>query len=151
MQALLQNEDSVVRSSIGKTLSDLDDRDLVALLPSIAKAIEHLAPSNEMFADGIRLAGLDLLSRLHIREGLPLCVSVIELDRWGAGRRIPKCLESLARYGVHAQPLLPQLREMRTSLGKQKESAALFDKTIAQIEATTESPTLLDLKEFRAN
>ena len=43
----------------------------------------RLAPSNEMFADGVRLAGLDLLSRLRIREGMTLCVSVLEPERWG--------------------------------------------------------------------
>ena len=42
---------------------------VLALLPAIIKATEKPAPSDEMFADVIRLAGLDLLSRLHIREG----------------------------------------------------------------------------------
>ena len=151
IQSVLENDDSVARGSLQRIYGKLSDDDLVVLLPNVIKAIRDLAPSNEMFGDGIRLAGLDLVSRLHIREGMPLCVSVIELNRWGAGKRIPKCLESLARYGVHAKAVLPQLREMRQSLGKQAESAAQFDKAIAAIEASTAAPTVLDLKEFIAH
>jgi len=106
-----------------------------------------------MFADGIRLAGLDLLSRLHIREGMPLCVSVIEPSRWGQGKRLPKCLEYLARYGVHAKEMLPQLQEMCRDLasaknGEKSANVLLLDKTIAAITSSTASPTVLDLKEF---
>ena len=80
------------------------------MLPEIIKAIEEMAPSDEMFADGIRTAGLDLLSRLHIREGMELCVSTIE-RRWG--NDFQKRLEYLKRYGVHAKEVLPQLRKKR--------------------------------------
>ena len=148
IQSVLQNDDGAARGSLGRIYGKLSDRDLVALMPAIIKAIRDLAPSNEMFGDGIRLAGLDLVSRLHIREGLPLCVSVIELNRWGSGKRLPKCLEYLARYGVHAREVLPQLREMRRSLDRQSDSATLLDKIMAGIEASTASPTVLDLKEF---
>jgi hypothetical protein len=157
IQSVLQNQDGAARGSLQHTYGKLTDRDLVELLPAIIKAIQQLAPSNEMFGDGIRLAGLDLVSRLHIREGMPLCVSVMEVDRWGAGNRMPKCLEYLGRYGVHAKEVLPQLREMRRNLvqtqrGKEpSESVKLLDKSIAEIEASTASPTVLDLKEFMAH
>ena len=92
------------------------------------------------------------MSRLHIREGMPLCVSVIEPDRWGEGNRMPKCLEYLRRYGAHAKEVLPQLREasrhLPASMVNQYQGA--FDKTIADIEATTDSPVLVTLKEFTA-
>ena len=150
IQSVLENEDGAARGSLQRIYGKLTDRDLVALLPAILKAIRDLAPSNEMFGDGIRLAGLDLVSRLHIREGMPLCVSVIELNRWGDGRRLPKCMECLARYGVHAKAVLPQLREMRRSLKDNDKNAVLLDKAIAGIEASTDSPTLVDLKDFKA-
>ena len=114
-----------------------------------------MAPSNEMFADGIRLAGLDLLSRLHIREGMPLCLSVIEMDRWGGGRRMPKCIEYLGRYGVHAKEVLPQLQEMRQNLvktqrgGEKHKTVQELDKAIAGIEDSEASPPILDLKDFK--
>ena len=155
MQSVLDNEDSVARGSLAHIYGKLTERDIAKLLPDIIKATQKLAPSNEMFADGIRLAGLDLLSRLHIREGMPLCVSVIEPARWGSGRRMGKCLELLRRYGVHAKEVLPQLKEMRQSLagakgGKKDENTVLFDKTIAEIEASQEAPTLVTVKEFVA-
>ena len=157
IQSVLQNDDGAARGSLGRIYGKLTDRDLAALLPAVIKAIGQLAPSNEMFGDGIRLAGLDLVSRLHIREGMGLCVSVIELGRWGGGKRMPKCLECLGRYGIHAKEVLPQLQEMRRKLvqterGKgPSESVKLLDKSIAEIEASTASPTVLDLKEFMAH
>ena len=62
MESLLQNDDALARyGASAPYLDQLTDRDLAALLPAIVKAIEELAPSDEMFGDGIRLAGLDLL------------------------------------------------------------------------------------------
>ncbi len=154
VQSMLDNEDSVTRGSAGRIYDRLSGSDLVVLMPSIIKATEKLAPSDEMFADGIRLAGLDLFSKLHIREGIPLCISLIEPNRWGSGKRLPKCLECLKRYGSHAKEVLPQLKEMRLKMGKPKakdESADLLDKVIAEIESSTASPTLVDMKEFMAH
>ncbi|MBN8456619.1 MAG: HEAT repeat domain-containing protein [Verrucomicrobia bacterium] len=157
VKSLLQNEDSVVRGSVDRVFKHLSDRDLVALLPAVVKATEQLAPSNEMFGDGIRLAGLDLLSRLHIREGIPLCVSLIEPERWGSGNRLPKCLEYLVRYGTHAKTYLPQLREMRETLaksnprGSNNDRIAKLDKTLSEIESSATTPTVLELREFMAN
>ena len=154
VQALLQNQDSVARASVQKVYDDLTAADLVVLLPAITKAVEQLAPSNEMFGDGIRLAGLDLLSRLHIREGMKLCVSVIEPDRWGLGGRLKSCLDYLPRYGTHAKAVLPELKEMRAQLiargGKKvnTEQVALFDRCITAIESATATPTLIGVAEF---
>jgi hypothetical protein len=149
IQSVLQNQDGAARGSLGRIYGKLTDRDLVALLPEILKAIRDLAPSNEMFGDDIRLAGLDLVSRLHLREGMPLCLSVVEMERWGSGRRLVKCMECLGRYGVHAKAVLPELREMRLNYKKKDGNADLLDKTIAEIEAATDSPTLLNLKDFK--
>jgi len=148
VRSLLENDDSVARAAPSVMYDKLTDRDLAEMLPAIIQAIGKMAPSDEMFADGIRLAGLDLLSRLHVREGIPLCVSVIELDRWGAGDRIPTCLECLGRYGVHANKVLPQLKEMSRRAG---DSSKDIDKLIADIEASTNAPTLVDLKGFIAH
>jgi len=156
IQSILKNQDSVARGSIGRVYGKLTGRDLAVLLPTIITAIDELAPSNEMFGDDIRLAGLDLVSRLHIREGIPLCVSVIELDRWGEGRRMTKCLEYLRRYGTHAKQVLPPLRTMRRYLIKkerkkeQSDKVKLLDNAIAEIETSTASPRILGLKEFTA-
>ena len=147
MESLLQNDDALARYGLAPYVKKLTDRDLAVMLPAIVKAIEQLAPSDEMFGDGIRLAGLDLLARLHIREGLPLCVSVIELDRWGEGERVSGCAKALRQYGAQAQVVLPQLKEMSRRAGGKKRD---LDKLIADIETAKDSPTLVNLKDFIA-
>jgi hypothetical protein len=154
VEKLLQNQDSVARASVGKVLDDLTQQDLAVLLPAIVRAVEHLAPSNEMFGDGIRLAGLDLLSRLHLRDGMRLCLTVLEPERWGLGNRIKPCLDYLPRYGTHAQALLPDLKRLRADLvakdGKRvnQEHLALLDRCISAIENATTTPTLVSVGEF---
>jgi hypothetical protein len=156
IRSALENEDGAARGSLGRVYGKLSDRDLAVLMPATIKAIRDLAPSNEMFGDGIRLAGLDLVSRLGIREGMALCIDVIELDRWGSGKRKPKCLECLDRYGTHARELLPKLRRMRRELvktergGQQSNNVKFIDSVIARIEAAKVSPTLVSMKEFMA-
>lgn len=156
VQSLLENEDGATRGALGRIYGKMTDSDVVELLPAIVKAVDKMAPSNEMFADGIRLAGLDLLSRLHIREGMSLCMSVIEPARWGAGKRIPKCLEYISRYGNHAREFLPQLQKMRQQMSSAKnggdtESVQVLDKAIAKITSDNASPTMVDMKDFMAN
>lgn len=154
IQTLLVNEDSVARGSLSRIYGKLTDEDVVSLLPAIIKAVEKIAPSDEMFGDGIRLAGLDLLSRLHIREGMALCVSVIEPDRWGFGKRLPKCLECLERFGSQAKAFLPQLEQMRAAAASKRggddgEQRKALEAAIAKISASTSSPTLVDAKDFK--
>jgi hypothetical protein len=145
MRALLRNDDSVVRDSLAPYLKQLTDRDLAVMLPEVIKAIEQMAPSNEMFADDIRTAGLDLLSRRHIREGMELCVSTIE---WRWGNELQPRLDCLKRYGVHAREVLPQLRKKRP---EGRDGAMAIDKCIAAIEASKDSPNVVDLKDFIAH
>jgi hypothetical protein len=147
IQSVLENDDGAARLTLERVYEKLTDRDLAVMLPAIVKATEKLAPSDEMFGDVIRLAGLNLLARLHIREGIPLCVSVMELDRWGGGDRAPGCMKALRQYGVHAKEVVPQLKEMsRRANDENKE----LNKLIAEIETATDSPTLVNLKDFVA-
>ena len=153
MKSFLQNEDSVVRASIIPALGKLDDHDLAPLLPDIVSAVEKLAPTNEMWGDDIRQTGLDLLSRRHIREGMRLCVSTIE---WRWGLDVKKRMEFLSRYGKNAREVLPGLRKLVRELEKQEEGAEpsdnrkILNKAIAAIEAATDSPKLVTLKDFIA-
>ena len=142
IRLMLQNEVGATRGSISRYLTKLTDRDLAVLLPDIIEAVKTMSPSDEMFADGIRCAGLDLLSSRHIREGMNLCASTIEM-RWGLNGE--KRLEYLKRYGVHAQENLPLLRKECTAW---KWQPGL--KAIAEIEASTNAPTLVSLQEFVA-
>jgi hypothetical protein len=97
-----------------------------------------------MFADGIRVAGLELLAKHKIREGIPLCLDVMQIQNWGKARRIPRCLKALESYGAAAKPLLPQLRQLKKDLVKHREAKKLVTHTervqaiIKNLETTTE-------------
>lgn len=94
-EATLENEDGRVRDAAGNAYGMLTDAEIEAMLPSVYRAVVKQAPSGVMFSDGIRLRGLELLAEHRIAEGLPLCVSLIELDRWSADRRFERCLRVL--------------------------------------------------------
>ena len=151
IRALLLNEDSVVRASLNPILPKLTDHDLAVLLPDIVRAVETVAPTNEMWSDDIRQAGLDLLSRRHIREGMLLCVSTIEW-RWGVD--LQKRLEFLSRYGKNAREVLPQLNDILKDLEskehghRESDGQKALRKSIANIESSNDAPALDTLKQF---
>ncbi len=149
IESLLKNEDGAARGGVSAIYSKLTDSDVAALLPAIIKAAEVKAPSGEMFSEGVRLAGLDLLSKRNIREGMAVCVA---LSNPVGGANLGKCMEYLKRYGVHAKEVLPQLREVRGKYEERRDKAgmALFDKTIAEIEASKVAPKIVGMNEFIA-
>ena len=139
VRALLKNDDSVPRGCVAKVFNRLPAADLAALLPDIIPAIERQAPSDEMFSDGIRVAGLELLWKLRIREGMALCAA----QEYSPGKR----MEILKRYGVHAREVIPVLKAKSPD---NKDLVRKFANVISEIEASTEVPTLISLKEFIA-
>ena len=145
----LQNEDGRARSAIGNIYENLSFQEIKPLLPAIYEAIVKPAPSGEMFADGVRMAGLDLLARNHIKEGLPLCVSLMDINRHRKKDRILQCLESLARYGGAAKPLLPELRQMEKDLRAHSEAKMLkpqIDSLNAIIKNIENAPGTVELR-----
>jgi hypothetical protein len=146
IQSFLQNDDSVVRASVIPVLEKLNDQELAQILPDLIRAIEILAPTNEMWGDDIRLAGLDILSRRYIREGMDLCVSTIE---WRWGNDYQRRLEFLQRYGKNAQAVVTDLRKKLPR--DYPEGTAHFEKAIAEIADLSDAPQLVRLKDFIAN
>lgn len=150
VERILANEDGRTRAALVTAIRNIKtDEKLAIYLPAILAATRDSAPSGIMFADNIRMAGLDLLSRMRIREGMAMCVEQMDPDRWGQGRRIPKCLASLTRYGGNAKPLLGDVKAIRERIRKKRGDAkrkadllAKFDATIAAIKADKNKPTL---------
>jgi hypothetical protein len=137
VRILLKNEDSVPRGCAAKLFNRLTPADLAVLLPDIIPAIERQAPSDEMFSEGVRLAGLELLWKLRIREGMALCAET----EHSPGKR----MEILKRYGVHAKEVIPLLKAKSPD---NKDVAQKFAKVISELEASTEAPTLISLQDF---
>lgn len=148
----LGNQDGKARGSIASVYKRLGYQEIEPLLPVVYEAVVQPAPSGEMFADGIRLAGLDLLAEHHFREGMPLCLDIIEIQRWNKKHRIKGCLAALAKYGGAAKPLLPKLRQLEKDLLAHREAKSLqpqieqLRRVINSIETSNESPELRSLK-----
>jgi hypothetical protein len=148
----LQNQDGHARSKVSRIYERLTFEEIQPLLPVILDAIAKPAPSGEMFADGVRLAGLKLLSSHHIEEGIVACADYVRTQNpWSSENRIKEILPILISYGAHAQRVIPQLREaieyfetrepdFPKKLSLQK-AAAVRD-AIAKIEASQERPKL---------
>ena len=148
---LLQNPDGRARGAVGTVYKHLSYEEIRPLLPAVLEAIEEPAPSGVMFASGIRLRGLELLAKHRIREGMPLCIQVMEIEKWGKRHRISECLKILARYGGAAKAVLPQLHELEKKLLAHREAKGLkpqidlLRKTMADIEAAKDQPELRSL------
>jgi hypothetical protein len=127
IRAGLRNEDGRTRGVVGSVYERLSFAELEPLLPAIHQAVIERSPSGMMFSDGIRLAGLQLLAKHRIREGIPLCFEVMRIQYWGKRNRIPKCLDALESYGVAAKPMLPELRKLADDLRSHKEAKGLVD------------------------
>ena len=143
----LQNQDGRARGAIGGIYQQLSYEEIKPLLPAIREAIVTPAPSGEMFAAGIRLAGLDLFAKHRIKEGMELCFLVMEIDKWGKADRVPKCLKALGTYGAAAKPLLPRLRQLEKDMPGQgmQEQVAQVTALIKSIESATDTIELKTL------
>jgi len=151
VERLLTNDDGRARGAVSSLYKQLTYEEIRPLLPAIVRAIEEPSPSGVMFASGIRLRGLELLAQHRIREGMPLCLKVLDIEKWGKRDRINGCLKILARYGGAAKPVLPGLRVLEKQLLAHREARGLKEqidlvrKTIADIEAATDAPELRTL------
>jgi len=134
VRAGLQNQDGRARGSIASVYQNLSYEEIEPLLPAIYQAVVEPAPSGIMFADGIRLSGLEVLAKHRIEEGLPQCISLIDPDRWGLRGRINRCLDALRLYGGAAQSQIPRLRQLKAELeAKGWKPAAIEELGIADL------------------
>lgn len=153
VRAGLQNEDGRARGNFGTVYENLTYEEIKPLLPAIHAAIVTPAPSGIMFANGIRLAGIDLLAKHRIKEGIPLCIDVMEIQKWGKRDRITRCLKTLGTYGGAAKSVLPQLRQLERELSVHSEAKGLqpqidqIRKLITNIETAAETVDLRSISE----
>jgi hypothetical protein len=144
VEAGLHNQDGKARGEIGGIYHKLSYEEIKPLIPAIQEAVVKPAPSGEMFASNIRLTGIELMAKHRIKEGMDLCFLVMDIHNWGAGARIPRCLNALASYGTAAKPMLPRLRQLEADLiahPKSKNFQSEIQQTrsvISRIEEATE-------------
>lgn len=154
--ASLRNEDGRARSTTAGIYKLLSYEEVEPLLPAIMDAVTKPAPSGEMFADGVRIAGLQVLAAHHIAEGIPACADYIRnQNKWASENRTPEVLKIFDSYGVHAKSAIPHLTETAAMFEKGEPNfpkplslrkAAAVREAIARINAATESPELRKIR-----
>ncbi|MDC0288366.1 DUF6288 domain-containing protein [Rubripirellula sp.] len=146
----LQNEDGRARGSLETVYANLSYDEIKPFLPAIHQAIVEPAPSGIMFASGIRVSGVELLAKHRIREGMPLCIQIMEIDKWGKKNRITKCLKTLESYGPAAKAVLPELRQLEKDLRSHSEARMLAPVTQQVTSLIKKINTAEDTAELRS-
>ena len=152
----LRNQDGHSRSSFVSVYNNLSYEEIKPLLPAILEAVKVPAPSGEMFADGIRLGGCQLLSKHLVREGIPVIVQYArEQNPWASQDRTPEIMKLLLPYGTHAKAVIPELEKLAIYFEKEEpdfpkhlmlQKAQCVRETIAAIQAATETPLLKQIR-----
>ena len=156
VRAGLKNEDGRARGSLGSVFRNLSQDEIKPLLPAILEAVENPSPSGIMFADEIRMEGLQILANHRIEEGIEACADYIRTQNpWASEKRTPRITELLLKYGTHAKSSIPALKKtvaffaageknFPKKLSLQK--AKILEETIQAIESADQTPKLLLLK-----
>ncbi|MFK7851493.1 MAG: DUF6288 domain-containing protein [Akkermansiaceae bacterium] len=157
VHAGLRNQDGRARSAFLNVYANLPKEDLKELLPEIHYAALNPAPSGIMFADGIRVEGLNILSEWKVAEGIDACMFYLKnQNHWASEKRTPQLLKVLRSYGVHAKRTIPELQELADNFAAGKPSyfpkhlsknkAQYVRETIEFLEKTEDRPELINIK-----
>ncbi|MEI7900608.1 MAG: DUF6288 domain-containing protein [bacterium] len=123
IERLLKNDDGRARGTVPSVYKYMPYDELKPLLPAIYESIYKQSPSGVMFASGVRLKSLDLFAQYRIKEGMPLCIHVMDIDKWGKNARIPAALKILEEYGAAAKAVIPELRQVEKGIRAHKEKS----------------------------
>lgn len=155
VRAGLRNEDGRTRGCLTSVYNNLPYKEMTPLLPDIHKAILENSPSGEMFDGQIQTAGLELLSKNRVNEGIELIADYVRLQkRHGSERHIVKILDLLKPYGAHAQRAIPLLEKAAHYFENEEtdfpkdgslKKAGITREAIARIRTLTEKPELVPL------
>ena len=148
IRSVAANPDSHARGCLRSTYELLTLDDAKALAPTIVASIREMAPANTMFSKGVRLAGIRAMARLHIEEGIPLTMMMLNLRDWGRGYIILEALDVLKEYRGAAKSVLPELKTLEVELRKMKPQHDKLMEVIAAVENDKNPPKLISLKDY---
>jgi len=149
----LRNQDGRARSDVGNIYKVLSFEQIKPLLPAVYRAVVEPAPSGIMFADGIRISGLEVLAQHRVREGMQAAADYIRTqNKWASEKRTPQVLDIIKKYGANAQEVVPHLletaeyfdggeRDFPMHLSRRK--AAAVREAVKAIENSQERPELI--------
>jgi hypothetical protein len=152
----LQNQDGRARGEVSLIYQNLPYEQLKPLLPAIHRAVVEPAPSGIMFADTVRVRGLELLAKHHVEEGMAACVDYIRTqNKWASEKRTPELLRILHTYGAHARSFIPELQKIASTFDQgeegfpghlSKQKAQMLREAVKTIEAAQERPVLTRIR-----
>jgi len=156
VKAGLLNQDGRTRGALSSVYQNLTLDQLRPILPAIHRAILEKSPSGEMFDGGIQTAGLNLLSRHRVSEGIDMIADyVMTQKKHGSESHTPTLLAMFKPYGAHAQRAIPQLEKAARYFeageedfpkwGSEKKAKAVRE-AIEEIKKRTDKPELVELK-----
>ncbi len=156
VKAGLKNQDGRARGSISSIYQQLSFEDIKPLLPAILQAVEEPAPSGEMFAEEVRVEGLRVLAKHHLKEGIPACVKYTrDQNPWASQKRTPELMAILLSYGTHARQVVPELSQIANYFDKDEKDfprnlmtlkANCVRDAISAIQASKDTPQLRSIR-----
>lgn len=151
----LQNQDGRSRGVVGQIYGRLTFEQIEPMLPAIHEAIVTPAPSGIMFADGVRMAGLQLLAKHHVEAGIQAGADYVRnQNKWASEKRTPEILAIIESYGAHAQAVVPHLLESAAMFSRGEENfpghlsaqkAQMVRDSVERIKGFTARPALRPL------
>jgi hypothetical protein len=158
VRAVLLNQDGRARGAVKSIYSHMTYQELTPLLDAINQSIIEPAPSGIMFADDIRVSGLEFFVKHKIYEGMAGIVQYARDQKLhGSKRRLITVMKFLVSYGAHAKETIPKLQALVTYFPTQtahprsinREKSKIVEEAIQKIQAATERPKLIYLKPLK--
>jgi len=147
IRSVTTNPDSAARGCARSIYQLLTLDDVKVLAPEMVASIRDMAPANTMFSKGVRLAGIEAFARLHIEEGIPLAVMLMNLKDWGKAYIIQISLDVLKQYRGAAKSALPEMKKLEADLRKTPKEHDKLIEVISIIEKDSTPPKLISLKD----
>lgn len=147
---LFLNDDGHARNHLGRMLRNLTFDELEPLWPTILRAVTEGAPSGMMYESGVRNTCMNLLSRYHVKEGLPAILEyTANQNAWGTGKRLPIIMKALRSYEASAKPILPELERIKnrreTRSKAQVQQVEMIKETMDYIAASKNEVKLISV------
>ncbi len=154
VEELLTVDDGRARGCVADVFDLMSFDELAPFWPAILKGVREPAPSGVMFASEVRLAGLQLLSRNSVREGIPVIVKfAFDQNAWASQERMYPIMKALMAYEAAAKVALPDLERLHAYCLTQPnfpqncrvEKAKAVKQAIDYIRKATRMPTMVGI------
>jgi hypothetical protein len=154
IKSMLTNPNGRARSTVSGCYAYLSPEQLKALWGDVYYATKYPAPSGEMFANGVRANGMNLMVKHSVKEGIPVGVDfVLRQEGWGNRSRksgIPPLLsygKALESYVPEINGILEKWQGRKSGSWNEQPAAEDFKKQLDEA-LKKPAPTLISIKPY---